>query len=215
MNTRQLHLLDLMCCQGGATKGYQQAGFHVTGVDIEPQPYYCGNVFIQGDAFEWLTRNLSQFDLIHVSPKCQAHSVLTPKEYKGNHEVQLPRVLELLRSQPVPFIVENVAGTKQYMKNPLMLCGSMFGLEIFRHRYFELGNMGCPLIFHPPCQHNFVPILLSGTTTRKQDGERMHESRKAEKMTASGIDWMTVAGLDQAIPPAYTQFLGNAVKAYL
>lgn len=205
-----LRALDLFCCQGGATRGLQLAGYHVTGVDIEPQPRYCGDAFYQGDAFDWLQRDLSEFDLIWASPKCQGHSVLTPTAHKINHEVQLPRVLDILRSQSVPYIVENVEGTQHYMHDPIMLCGSMFDLPIQRHRWFEIGNTNAFFLL-PPCNHSVPPVLISGTTRRLINGKR-YEFTKAEKEAAIGIDWMLTSGLDQAIPPAYAKFLAEQVQ---
>ena len=205
-----LKALDLFCCQGGATRGLQMAGYHVTGVDIEPQPHYSGDVFYQADAFDWLSRDLSDFDLVWASPKCQGHSVLTPTAHKGDHEIQLPRVLDMLRSQPVPYVTENVEGTQRYMRDPVMLCGSMFGLTIQRHRWFELGNTNAFFLL-PPCNHSTPPVLISGTTRRLINGKR-YEFTKSEKEAAIGIDWMLTSGLDQAIPPAYSKFLAEQIQ---
>jgi DNA (cytosine-5)-methyltransferase 1 len=212
-----MRALDLFCCQGGATRGLQMAGYHVTGVDIKPQPRYCGDVFHQDDAFAWLRGErepLESFDLIWASPKCQGHSVLTPTAHKGNHEIQLPDVLETLRTQPVPYIVENVEGAQVYMRNPIMLCGSMFGLPIQRHRWFELGNTDAFFLL-PPCNHEEPPVLLSGRGMRKINGKRQGESPKADRARASEIDWMTYDGLSQAIPPAYARFLAEQVIGVL
>lgn len=202
--------LDLFCAQGGATRGLQLAGYHVTGVDIAPQPRYVGDRFFQDDAFDWLKKDLSEFSLIWASPKCQGHSVLTPTKHKSAHEIQLPRVLEILRAQPIPYIVENVEGTQVYMRNPIMLCGSMFGLNIQRHRWFEMGNTQAFFLL-PPCNHSVPPVLISGTTRRLINGKR-HEFSKADCADASGIDWMSRAGLDQAIPPAYATFLARQMQ---
>lgn len=207
---KQLKALDLFSGQGGATRGLQLAGYHVTGVDIEPQPHYIGDAFYQGDAFEWLARDLSDFSLIWASPKCQGHSVLTPTAYKSNHEIQLPRVLDMLRAQPIPYIVENVEGTQRYMRDPIKLCGSMFGLQIQRHRWFELGNTSAFFLL-PPCNHSEPPVLISGTTRRLVNGKR-HEFSKTDCENAAGIDWMSKTGLDQAIPPAYAKFLAEQIQ---
>jgi len=208
-----LKALDLFCGGGGATRGLQQAGYHVTGVDSRLQPHYCGDAFIQGDAFDYLARDLSDYDLIWASPACQGHSILTPTRYKGNHEIQLPRVLELLRGQLVPYIVENVEGAQMYMHDPIMLCGSMFGLEIWRHRWFELGNTDAFFLL-PPCNHDGHPILISGRGMRgvAKGGTRPAEPLKALKIQGIGIDWMVTKELDQAIPPAYSRFLAEAMQ---
>lgn len=203
--------LDLFCCAGGATKGLQQAGYHVTGVDITAQPRYCGDVFYQDDAFAWLRGDrepLKNFDLIWASPKCQGHSVLTPAAHKDKHEIQLPTVLELLRAQPVPYIVENVEGTQVYMRNPIMLCGSMFGLNIRRHRWFELGNSDAFFLL-PPCSHGDRPILISGQGSRIINGKRNPRLPLSIKNKAIEINWMNREELSQAIPPAYSAFLAK------
>lgn len=186
------------------------AGYHVTGVDIEPQPHYCGDAFIQGDAFDWLENpvRLAEYDLVWASPKCQAHSVLTPTAHKGNHEVQLPRVLDLLRAQPTPYIVENVQGTQTMMRDPVMLCGSMFGLDVWRHRWFEIGNVDVFFLL-PSCDHSFAPVLVSGTPRR---GGVRKEPSAATCRRALQTPWMTRREMDEAIPPAYSRFLAERIN---
>lgn len=189
--------------------GLHQAGYEVTGVDIRPQPRYPFH-FHQGDAFEWLENptRLAEYDLVWASPKCQAHSVLTPTAHKGNHEIQLPRVLELLRAQSTPYIVENVQGTQTLMRDPVMLCGSMFGLDIWRHRWFEIGN--CNVFFLlPPCDHSFAPVLVSGTPRR---GGVRKEPSAATCRRALETPWMTRKEMDEAIPPAYSRFLAERIN---
>ena len=209
-----LRALDLFSGAGGATRGLQQAGYHVTGVDIRPQPHYIGDASCQGDAFDWLARDLSAFDLIWASPKCQGHSVLTPARFKANHEIQLPRVLDMLRAQPIPYIVENVEGTQVYMRNPIMLCGSMFGLEVWRHRWFELGNTDAFFLL-PPCNHSEPPVLVSGRGMRRVNGVRWSGSRMPEMKAAMDIDWMIRDELRDAIPPAYAYFLAEQIQQAL
>lgn len=206
----KLRALDLFCCAGGASMGLHRAGYEVTGVDIAPQPRYPFT-FVQDDAFAWLQGErepLTSFDLIWASPKCQAHSVLTPIAYKDNHEMQLPHVLDLLRAQSVPFIVENVQGAQPYMRNPVMLCGSMFGLKLWRHRWFEIGN-AAPFFLLPPCNHGFAPVLISGSPRR--NGSRKEPSTE-ERRAALETPWMTRIDMDQAIPPAYAEFLARHIR---
>lgn len=200
--------LDLFCCAGGAAMGLHQAGYEVTGVDIRPQPRYPF-AFERGDAFDWLEDRdrLAQFDLIWASPKCQAHSNLTPTKHKRNHEVQLPKVLDLLRAQPVPYIVENVEGTQVLMRDPVMLCGSIFGLDIWRHRWFEIGNSSAFFLL-PPCDHSFAPVVVSGTPRR---GGIRKEPCAATRRRALETPWMTRAEMDQAIPPVYSRFLAERI----
>ena len=151
-----LRALDLFCCAGGVTKGLQQAGFHVTGVDISRQPNYCGDDFVLGDALEFLrSADLSQFAYITASPPCQAYSVLrhAPGEHRDADLIGPTR--EALIRTGLPYVIENVEGARDRLINPIILCGSMFGLktpdgaELYRHRLFEASF---PLVA-PSCRH--------------------------------------------------------------
>jgi DNA (cytosine-5)-methyltransferase 1 len=153
-------LLDLFCGAGGCSVGYARAGFEVVGVDIVPQPRYPF-AFVQADALEYLHELCSlgssrfgveiQFDAIHASPPCQAHSAVTPD--KSVHENLIPETRELLEATGLPYVIENVEGAKAELHDPAMLCGSMFDpiLDVRRHRLFET-NWG----LEPPawpCRH--------------------------------------------------------------
>jgi DNA (cytosine-5)-methyltransferase 1 len=206
--------LDLFCCAGGASRGLQQAGYHVTGVDIRPQPRCAGDVFRQDDAMAWLRgerETLSSFDLIWASPPCELYSELTPTAHRGAHPDLLPEVLAILRRQSKPFIVENVAGARQHFRDAIVLCGSMFGLPIQRHRWFEVGNTDAFFLL-PPCNHSEPPVLVSGRGMRKVDGVRWSGSRMPEMRAAMEIDWMIREELRDAIPPAYARFLAGQVR---
>jgi DNA (cytosine-5)-methyltransferase 1 len=203
--------LDLFCCAGGATRGLQRAGYHVTGVDIRPQPRYVGDVFHQDDAMAWLRgerESLTHFDLIWMSPPCQRYQKLNTTRREAHPDL-LPEALELARALDVPYIAENVDGAQVYMRSPIMLCGTMFGLNIWRHRWFEIGNSDAFFLL-PPCNHSGKPVLISGVTRRK--GEHRRENIASEKRDAIGIDWMIVKELDDAIPPAYSQFLAEHMQ---
>jgi DNA (cytosine-5)-methyltransferase 1 len=141
--------LDLFCCAGGAGMGYKQAGFDVTGIDIEPQPKYPFK-FILSDAITYLKEHGKEYDFIHASPPCQGYSHLTPKEHKGNYEKLIDVLRELLNEIGKPYCIENVAGAKNELKNPTMLCGSMFNLRTQRHRFFETSF---PLVAPCNCDH--------------------------------------------------------------
>ena len=128
-------LLDAFCCQGGASRGYQRAGFHVTGVDIDPQPRYPFP-FIRGDAVAYIRDHGHEYDAIHASPPCQASTALTHGTNKGRVYPQLiPATRELLKLTGLPYVIENVQGSA--VRRDLTLCGEMFRLEVIRHRYFE------------------------------------------------------------------------------
>ena len=193
-------LLDLFCKAGGASVGYSRAGFDVEGVDIEPQPHYPFRLHLANA----LTYALDGFDAYHASPPCQAYTRLTPPEYKDKHPDMIVQVRELLRKTGKPFVIENVPDALFLMQSPLMLCGTMFGLHTHRHRYFEIEPPYYPLL--PPCQRIKEPIVVSGTTRRKTG--RL-EYRVAECRKAMGIDWMVRKEIDEAIPPAYTEYIGK------
>ena len=209
-----MKLLDLFCCGGGAGMGYHRAGFEVTGVDIVYQPRYPF-LFVQGDALEYLAEHGHKFDAIHASPPCQGYSHLTPQASKGNHEKLIPAVRELCRKLGKPYVIENVAGAKRELETPVMLCGSMFGLRTQRHRFFEVNF---PLEAPSQCDHSEIPLLV--TTASKASRElRFKLGMKPKSVEnaplAYGIDWLTFSELKEAIPPAYTQFIGEKMKASL
>jgi DNA (cytosine-5)-methyltransferase 1 len=209
-----LQCLDLFCCQGGAGQGYRDAGFIVTGVDIEPQPRYPFT-FHQGDALEFLEKHGAAFDLIHASPPCQGYSHLTPEEHKGKYPKLIPALREILRRLGKPFIIENVAGAKHELENPVMLCGSMFGLRTQRHRFFECSF---PVSAPAPCDHSEMPLLVttaSAASRRKRAALGLPAKSVKFAPLAYGIDWMSADGLKEAIPPAYTQYLGETAKSFI
>jgi DNA (cytosine-5)-methyltransferase 1 len=212
-------LLDLFCGAGGAAMGYYRAGFDVVGVDIKPQPRYPFE-FHQADALEFCAAHGTEFDVIHASPPCQAYSITRNlKTSRSNHPDLVALTRENLRATGLPFVIENVPGAP--LVNPLMLCGSMFGLGVIRHRLFETN----PVFWFAPmtCKHGDVlpmwwksrrKALAAGRTfeyiTVAGKSFLMHEAK-----TAMGIDWMTREGIAQAIPPAYTEYIGRLLLAAL
>ena len=207
-------LLDLFCKAGGCTKGYQRAGFYVIGVDIEPQPNYCGDEFIQADALEV---DLTRADVIHASPPCQANlkglaAVNRKLGRKYDHADLLTETRARLVATGLPYIIEQPQmGAK--LINPVRLCGSSFGLPIRRHRQFE-SNWDLSV---PACDHSWQTERKYWTGFRPNGRVIRSEvvqvyGSGAEKHLwgpALGIDWMTAGELTQAIPPAYTEHLGR------
>lgn len=211
-------LLDLFCGAGGCTKGYQEAGFYVVGVDVKPQPNYCGDEFHQADALEFLTYELPEFDAIHASPPCQNQSTLKARWQDREHPELIGETRELLEATGLPYVIENVEGAKAVLREPTMLCGTTFGLPLRRHRLFETNF---PLM-SPGCSHGawparfdvyehgkwrktaFVPVYGYGGGKEREAGP-----------AAMGIDWMNRAELTQAIPPAYTRFIGEQLMALI
>lgn len=195
-------LLDLYCCQGGAAMGYHLAGWDVTGVDIEPQPRYPF-AFVQADALEYLAEHGHEYDAIHASPCCQGKAAVTDwRGSRADHPDLLAPTLAVLRPSPYLWVVENVpeAAADGTMRPDLWLCGSMFGLSVRRHRVFETSWR--PLQLTPPCQHRRTDVPFG------HKGERAFAD-------AMGCTWMTNLGGRQAIPPAYTRYIGEQLLAQL
>ncbi len=140
--------LDLFCGAGGATKGLQMAGFHVTGVDINPQPRYVGDCFRIADALRYLAEMGHLFDLIWAGPICQGYTLMNNRypEQRGAHERLIPETRAALESCGRPFVIENVIGSP--IRRMVKLCGTMFGLGVVRHRLFESNFV----ILQPSCQ---------------------------------------------------------------
>lgn len=202
-------VLDLFCGAGGASVGYHRAGFEVVGVDSKPQPHYPF-AFLQAD---WSEVDLSGFDLIHASPPCQAFSItgnLARSQGKQASTVDLIKpVRKALIECGVPYVIENVRGAP--LLNPLTLCGSMFGLKVRRHRLFESNVL---LQAPGPCRHKEQgrPVgvyYVIGDEIPK--GGKTAESLE-EGQEAMGIDWMPWASLREAIPPAYTEWIGEHLR---
>lgn len=209
-------LLDLFCCAGGASEGYRRAGFEVVGVDIDPQPHYPFE-FHQADA---LTFPLDDFDAIAASPPCQRFSDLAKRN--GNaHE--WPDLIEptrrKLRASGLPYAIENVDGAP--LVDPVVLCGTMFhGLRVLRHRGFEVNF---PLVAPPHGKHPKVHTFDKrkshyGKTNDMVDFVQVTGGGNctiAAARDAMGIDWMTKNEINEAIPPAFTEYVGRAMIAHL
>lgn len=212
-------LLDLFCGAGGASAGYAQAGFDVVGVDVRPMPRYPFR-FVEGDALDVLAGwdLLPTFDAIHASPPCQDWSVLHRNYGAPEHGTGylLHATLRALARQPRPWVVENVVGAP--LPSAFVLCGASFGLgasglDLNRHRRFETSF---PMLA-PPCQHRRgLTIGVYGNGTNSWHQKKLGRCLSiAEMREAMGIDWMNRAELSQAVPPAYTRFIGEQLLAHL
>lgn len=223
-------LLDLMCGAGGCTRGYQEAGFFVIGIDLVDQPNYCGDAFIEMDALVFLGLllggdevdgwRLEHFAAICASPPCQAYSDLQKQNKRAYPELIAP-LRELLMATELPYVIENVEGAP--LRDPVLLCGTMFpGLRVLRHRLFETNwPLSAPLE-HPP-----HPKVFTYDKRKAHFGQLDQDTSFvqvtgggnctiANKLDAMGIDWgMTNREVNEAIPPAYTRFVGEQLIAHL
>lgn len=204
-------LLDLFCGAGGCTKGYQQAGFYVVGVDINAQPNYCGDEFVRADALKVLRDydwdglvDVGRFDALHASPPCQRY-IRGGLQDTERHPDLLGPTRDLLETWGLPWVMENVPGAP--MRPDVVLCGSHFGLKIRRHRWFEV-SWGIPLMTNS-CDHSY-PIhgVYGGLHGQQGAWPGMLPDTLETRREALGIDWMTADELADAIPPAYTEFIG-------
>jgi DNA (cytosine-5)-methyltransferase 1 len=205
-------LLDLFCGAGGTAKGYHDAGFDIVGVDIVDQPHYPFE-FIQNDALRgW--PNYVHFDAIHASPPCQAFTAYRRRGHGvgDNYPDLIDATRHLLMNSGLPYILENVPGSP--LRNHIQLCGTSFGLDVRRHRWFE-SNIA---MLAPPCNHN-QPRRFPQATNRENMRRTveigvwripLHIQQKA-----MGIDWMTLPELTEAIPPAFTEYIGTQLLAHL
>lgn len=212
LGIRRASVLDLFCGAGGASMGYSHAGFKVVGVDLDPQPRYPFE-FIQWDALDLSMPFLRQFDLIHASPPCQG---FTAYKRRPNHvaprENLIPAVREMLVESGVPYVIENVP--RAPLERPFVLCGSMFGLDVRRHRLFEASFS----VLEPECQHKVQTPRFKQATNRSNLRSTVEigvwRIPLAVQQRAMGIDWMQLEELSEAIPPAYTTFIGGAFLAH-
>jgi DNA (cytosine-5)-methyltransferase 1 len=203
-------LLDLFCGAGGAAVGYYRAGFEVVGIDIEPQRHYPFT-FIQADALDY---PLDGFDAIHASPPCQHYSRFSRNLGRAHlHPDLVAPVRARLQGSGLPYVIENVEGAP--LLNPVTLCGSIFGLTIDidgqlchlrRHRLFESNAW----LWSSGCNHKGPAISVTGHGTPLAHVQRFGRCiRVAEFRRLMDIDWMNRGELSQAIPPAYTEWLGR------
>lgn len=216
MSRRPL-LLDLFCGAGGAARGYVDAGFDVVGLDINPQPRYLDSgayMFLHDDAMGYLAALVQKatvtglrYAAIHASPPCQRYSKLAAMhpERRAGYPHLIESVRQSLMDIGLPYVIENVEGAP--LINPVMLCGSMFGLGIERgylrrHRLFECNF---PVDPPPPCNHVGPAVGVYGHGGHSGKHRMLY---KAEASRAMQIDWMTRDEMTQAIPPAYTRWIG-------
>jgi DNA (cytosine-5)-methyltransferase 1 len=221
-----MRLLDLCCGAGGAAMGYHRAGFtEIVGIDNRPQPRYPFR-FIQADALKPPVR-LEDFDAIHASPPCQAYSAMTKGRWQDREHADLVGAIrELIAASGRPWVIENVMGAP--LRYSLQLCGTQFGLQTTEGSQFE-----SPWVFAllPPCSHNDgsaigvygggqhpsrrrpATIGVWGNSGGFSQRDSLHHYGIDKRKEAMQIDWMNGDELSEAIPPAYTEFIGRQLLA--
>lgn len=221
------NVLDLCCAAGGVSVGLEQAGFNVVGVDIEYQPHYPMRFeFYQEDITRisagWVRRN---FDFVWASPPCQAFTALRSMQGDKEYINLIPDARRLIERAGLPAVIENVVGAP--LRDPIMLRGTMFDLgceymgqrfQLTRERIFETHGWTMPV---PPVDR-FSPELpvigvyggharnrsekWGGRGTKDFEGD----SQRRLASEAMGIKWMSLADMSQAIPPAYSKWIGES-----
>lgn len=219
-------VLDLCCKAGGASAGFARLGWEVVGVDVEPQPRYPF-AFNQGDILELPESYLRQFDLIWASPPCQAHTPAGRR--RGSHRCIIGPTRALLQRSGRPYIIENVPGAP--LRAPLTLCGSMFGLRVLRHRWFELSfELPSTIAIQEHVHRSSVLTgeylsVVGNTGTFSWHYKKREELGLPRKMPGEGdmktwsaamggLPWMKRHEITQAIPPDYSAWLGGAYMAW-
>ena len=217
-----MKLLDLFCGGGGCSVGYANAGFEVEGVDLNKnhKKYYPFK-FHNADAIEFLLDNINNYDIVHASPPCQGYSNhVTSKDSKhvptrGKNEPRLIEPLrEIFQAAEIPYIIENVIGAKEYLINPIQLCGTMFNLPIRRHRLFESSfNLIEPE--HPKCTgvaKKFAEEKGWEYRDMSVTGKGRGAGIKDRWNEIMGITWnMTQNEIVESIPPSYTEYIGKQI----
>lgn len=202
-------VLDLFCGAGGAAMGLHRAwaDAEIIGIDIMPQPRYPFR-FVQGDALK-PPFDLREFDFIWASPECKGYTTLAALNKHKTYRRMIANTRELLRASGKPYVIENVANARREMIAPVMLCGSMFGLNVRRHRYFE---SSIPFLA-PPCLHHTIPepLQVTGWITGPSPKHRKPNGIE-EARSAMDIDWMEDGEIQQAIPPAYSEYIARQIR---
>lgn len=194
--------------------GYHRAGFEVVGVDKNPQPRYPFEHHT-GDAIEFARKHGHKFDVVHASPPCQTFTAYRRRGagVGDSYENLIPETRDVLESLGVPFVIENVETAKGELVNPERYCGSSFGLDVRRHRLFESNIKLEP----PPCDHSWqtprFPPATNRTNLRRTVEVGVWRIPLDVQRRAMGIDWMELRELSEAIPPTYTEHIGQQLMA--
>jgi len=215
--TETIRILDLFCGEGGASMGFFSAAskirtrvkintgriinIEVVGVDKRPMKRYPFT-FIQEDALSLDYEFLDTFDFIHASPPCKSYTRLYHFAKKDTDKSILPRVLTMLEAAGKPYTVENVPQAP--IRADVQLDGTMFNLALKRRRIFQTN----------------VSILRYPQATRYSENMNVttvagNSSTLGAASQAMGIYWMSKKGINEAIPPAYTDWIGLQILPFM
>lgn len=225
-------LLDAFCGEGGAGEGYRRAGWDVTGVDNDPKrlALYPGEC-VEADAVEFILEHGHEYAAIHASPTCTGYSrgTVAIPDRLARYDRLIGVTREALRMVGRPYIIENVAGARPELINPILLCGRMFGLSatdddgtpliLDRHRLFE-SNVFLMAPPHPKHTPGQVAGAYGGA---RRDKREAREIRKGGYVPPNvdvlrellGTPWMSEKGCFLSIPPVYAQFIGEQLLSAL
>lgn len=223
MSAAKPWVLDIACCQGGAASGYQRAGFRTLGVDTEPQPRYVGDSFIQADGLDvlrsllrlgyiWIKGEVVRPSAVHTSWPCQGYT--DAQRIRGNeHPMLIESGRELLEAIGLPYVQENVEGARQAMKDPIMLCGTAFGLRTYRHRLFE-SNVALVAPEHGPHVQRQIKMgrPITDTDFYQAVGNFSGVALARKDMA---VPWMNRDGIRECIPPVYAEHIGRQLMEAL
>lgn len=214
---RKPRLLDLFCCQGGASAGYEAAGFEVTGVDLTPQSRYETRFpgrFVQADASEFVRAHGHEFDAIHASPPCQAYS-LCQRIQGRQHPDLIGPTRDALEATGRPWVIENVPDAVGELRDPVVLCGAAFGLRTYRHRLFEAG--GGLVLEQPTHAPHAAATVKMGRPLKEGDWYHAVGNFSNVPYVKADLDvpWMTRDGIRECIPPVYARWVGEHLLAHV